>query len=359
MILDKLTDDGLWADESEFEASAKKEKGCAAGAKFKREKDGSEFLGKLGDMPEYKEIAFSQSKESQGVTCEVGKEALATLMYLIFGMITQSFRTPKFLLVMLQVRNEYTWDDRRVQQLMDAINFNRARQGEKERTHVVWFLSQMVHGYKDLADAKVRDVSFGDYIATHSAPPEQINGRNGGLVPLVGLLEVLAFAQVIGDTDVLGGSFANTGFAYEQDANGKEIARIVKIDAGASFNFEQPLSAFDLKKFWERDPEGCRAFRLPPDRLRDVRDVQYGNQSVHNLEWVKLSKEQKSKIQECIVLAQELHGITPKLLDIIANGHGIQHEAEHDLRGFVAIADKKYLKRCAQNIKEQLERFSM
>jgi hypothetical protein len=53
----------------------------------------------------------------------------------------------------------------------------------------------------------------------------------GVVVPILGLMEVLAAARLLGDTDVLGGSGKNAGFVIERDAGSRRpvAVRVVKV----------------------------------------------------------------------------------------------------------------------------------
>ncbi len=52
---------------------------------------------------------------------------------------------------------------------------------------------------------------------------------DGEVVPILGLMEVLAVSRLLADTDVLGGGGNNAGFVVERDGNGRPIAvRVVK-----------------------------------------------------------------------------------------------------------------------------------
>ena len=55
------------------------------------------------------------------------------------------------------------------------------------------------------------------------------------------IMEILASARIIQDTDVLGGSFKNSGYIVHRDLYGSPLkAQAIKIDTGLSFNWNSP-----------------------------------------------------------------------------------------------------------------------
>ena len=87
------------------------------------------------------------------------------------------------------------------------------------------------------------------------------------------------------DTDVLGGGGKNAGFVVERDADGLPVAvRMVKIDAGESFNFSSDANQF------------VQAFNPMPtaNKLDDLKDFQFGNCQPKNIRWNNLSETQKN-----------------------------------------------------------------
>ncbi len=155
---------------------------------------------------------------------------------------------------------------------------NRGRPPAERITHGVYVLSRLVEGYRDLAhlDACLREhapaaaaaaaavvggapslppvprpaavaaAAASDAAAAPAVPQQQpcafmcclqegwvpqsalVEGR---VVPILGLMEVLAASRLVADTDVLGGGGTNAGFVVERDASrdGRPIAvRVVK-----------------------------------------------------------------------------------------------------------------------------------
>ena len=64
--------------------------------------------------------------------------------------------------------------------------------------------------------------------------PQSVRLEGGAVVPILGLMEVLAASRLLADTDVLGGGGKNAGFVVERDGGGHPLAvRVVKVRARA------------------------------------------------------------------------------------------------------------------------------
>eukprot|EP00457_Paulinella_chromatophora_P001697 gb/GEZN01001699.1/.p1 GENE.gb/GEZN01001699.1/~~gb/GEZN01001699.1/.p1 ORF type:complete len:814 (+),score=75.13 gb/GEZN01001699.1/:150-2444(+) len=97
----------------------------------------------------------------------------------------------------------------------------------------IHFLSQLVDGYRDLKQGFSFKRNEQDKII---GVPEYIV-VDGKEVPLAGLVELLAASRLLGDIDVVGGDLKNAGFVLETGPKGAQIARVVKIDPGYAFRF--------------------------------------------------------------------------------------------------------------------------
>ena len=61
---------------------------------------------------------------------------------------------------------------------------------------------------------------------------QSVRLEGGAVVPILGLMEVLAASRLLADTDVLGGGGKNAGFVVERDGDGHPLAvRVVKVRA--------------------------------------------------------------------------------------------------------------------------------
>ena len=145
-----------------------------------------------------------------------------------------------------------------------AQELNAGRPPERRITECVFLLSRFVREYKNLAElleclprdyhpgaaaaaAAVRGGGAGPgaaaAAATAGVPVQpfvacimagfapQYAQVEGVVVPIVGLMEVLAASRLLGDTDVLGGSGKNAGFVVERAAGSQQpvAVRIVKV----------------------------------------------------------------------------------------------------------------------------------
>jgi hypothetical protein len=112
--------------------------------------------------------------------------------------------------------------------------------------------------------------------------PDNVAGTK--LVPLYGLVELLAASRLLADTDVLGGSASNAGCCYERGVDGKIICvRVIKVDPGESFAFESPFNQF---------------FRLERNKelQAEPRFIQYANQ-MPPLRWSSLTSSQQERFE--------------------------------------------------------------
>lgn len=148
-------------------------------------------------------------------------------------------------------------------------------------------LSRTIEGFHEMGQAR-HDLSFMDYIELYHRPPEAILSPAGSLVPLKGMMSLLAIARILADVDVLGGGGGNAGFRWEEDSSQNIIgARIVKIDPGFCFSWGEESSIWN----WTiRKQKGISSF--PPD----FRDLQTATQKESILvHWKSLTPLQKQE----------------------------------------------------------------
>ena len=116
--------------------------------------------------------------------------------------------------------------------------------------------------------------------------PQSVRLERGVVVPILGLMEVLAASRLLADTDVLGGGGKNAGFVVERDGDGRGrplAVRVVKVRAralrclavslslragGACASASRLHSTLCAVRFADRSPP-C-SFLVPRTRRRDV-----------------------------------------------------------------------------------------
>ena len=81
--------------------------------------------------------------------------------------------------------------------------------GQRGVTDTLRVMSRFVDGYQDFTQARTResgrDYSFMEYIQEYHRPPDFLLTEEGVLVPLNGLIDLLAVGKVLADTDIIGG----------------------------------------------------------------------------------------------------------------------------------------------------------
>ena len=158
-------------------------------------------------------------------------------------------------------------------------------------------MSRFIEGYQDFTQARTReggrDYSFMGYIQEYHRPPDFLLTEEGTLVPLKGLVDLLAVGRIVADTDMIGGNGGNAGFKWIYD-NGIIVgAQTAKIDPACAFQFDTVVNW--LSNTFQR--------RSGP-QLNDVRDIQIAtmHQGV-TIKWESMTAEQKdaflSALQNC------------------------------------------------------------
>merc|ERR1712232_461358 len=166
--------------------------------------------------------------------------------------------------------------------IIGMIKNQRAQCGSAYVSDGIHVMSRMVDGFVPLSkshtwdgDGKMR--TFESFVVEFHRPPETVLVKDSEF-QIQGMMEVLASARLLADTDVLGGSFNNAGFIFE-DAK----AIVVKIDPGCCFNF----SSEHNKLFQTINP---LADDHPEKNLADPKDIQYGNNTPHDIKWLALTR---------------------------------------------------------------------
>lgn len=265
--------------------------GCAVGAIYLKEKtkpgstrERRRWLGKTGYQADVRDGRSSDMRSliPSGVSMPFIREMIAAHAYdLLAG---GAYVIPKQRLCKLPLINEFT----RTSGLAQAL-FNEMNRGRTEvLTETVHLMSKWIEGYTNLAAAQVSHggarLPMMDYIETHRRIPEHIvvDDRE---IPLVGVVEILASSRLLGDTDVLGGGGKRAGFVIERDALGMATrAKAVNIDAGNAFNFGGLNNRLSQSFHPKAVASTC---------LADRRDIQFGNNQAYDIEWSKLSEDQR------------------------------------------------------------------
>jgi hypothetical protein len=177
-----------------------------------------------------------------------------------------SYYSARNTLAHLPLLNQFSQQNELVVALAEGLNAGRPP--ERRITDCVFLLSRLVDQYKNLDE--LLECLPRDYLPDVGGAGGAVAGRGGGagaggagggtvevlpvavqpfvacvevgfapqharvegvVVPILGLMEVLAAARLLGDTDVLGGSGKNAGFVIERDAGSRRpvAVRVVKV----------------------------------------------------------------------------------------------------------------------------------
>jgi hypothetical protein len=173
-----------------------------------------------------------------------------------------SYYSARNTLAHLPLINEFSQQNELVVALAEGLNASRPP--ERRITDCVFLLSRLVDEYKnldELLECLPRDYRPDVGGCGGAAGGSGAGGAGGGVVdslpvvvqpfvkcveagfapeyarvegvvvPILGLMEVLAAARLLGDTDVLGGSGKNAGFVIERDEGSRRpvAVRVVKV----------------------------------------------------------------------------------------------------------------------------------
>ena len=283
---------------------AEKPAGSAIGAIYRKDPTkpdatgpGKLWLGKTGFSTQSRDERERRTHSliRRGSSLDSIREKVAADAYQLLAQ--GQYIVPKHRLANLPVINDFTRSNVLAQTLFEEMNRGRTPPIE-ESLHL---MSKWVEGYQNLEQAKVKApgdtlIPMMTYIETHRRIPEQIVVE-GHEIPLTGVIEILAAARLLGDTDVLGGGGKNAGFVIERDPAERPIlARAVKIDAGNAWNFEGADNRF-AQCFNRR--------ARPATRLGDHKDIQFGNLQTVDIEWDKLSDLQRETFVKALKIGLE------------------------------------------------------
>ena len=220
---------------------------------------------------------------------------------------TGRYFIPKHRLAMLPVRHNFLREDH-----LNLVDFALA-EINKDRpvpiTETIHVLSKWIDDFQDLGSIRTRQyhssepslrlmrgaaIPFMESITEHQHLPETvfIDGQD---VPLMGLIDILAVSRLLADSDVLGGKGDNAGILVYRDAQGHPIvAKAVKIDPGFAFNFRGHENRFQRTRLYQLAAFAKgEAFVPEADMLRNLQDIQFGNNHPVNIQWTSLSAQQQ------------------------------------------------------------------
>ncbi len=326
-----------------IEAVAIKVGGAALGAIYRVGDDLTRWLGKNCDATgrlQGHDNALHLLKEKDLST---NLEKLAYDIYKEWG--RGLFTVPSSFLSKQPVINPYTRDNHLAQGLVEY--------GIRKCLHV---FCRYVDGYQDFRRAETLNpenqrISFVDFINNYHRLPESIFNPAGELVPLWGMLELLAVMRAVGDIDGLG-TGGNAGFVWKYNEDRRVIAaQTVKIDPGEAFQFRDQ----DEKNAVIRTRHGLGT---AINRLSDCRDIQTSSiDPGMTIRWRNLTQVQKniflSTLMNCLRYKNN-----PKVLEFLVLREGrfgrqipveVGREVIDDLTRWLKIQEEIY--------KVDLERF--
>ena len=192
------------------------------------------------------DVALTTRRRQARTVVSAITELFAADVYAALG--RGAFYVPQHRLAVLPRMNQFTRDNHLAIALDEHI-----RATAPGSTRGLFILSQWVAEYRDLADLEgcLREqapAGIGAVAGGGDLPegrpflacleegwvPQSVRLERGGVVvPILGLMEVLAASRLLADTDVLGGGGKNAGFVVERDGDdgrGRPLAvRVVKV----------------------------------------------------------------------------------------------------------------------------------
>ena len=200
------------------------------------------------------DVALTTRRRQARTVVSAITELFAADVYAALG--RGAFYVPQHRLAVLPRMNQFTRDNALAIALDEEI-----RATAPGSTRGLFILSQWVAEYRDLAELAgcLREQAPAVVVAGDDLPapknkkaraaglgrpfmecleegwvPQSVRLERGGVVvPILGLMEVLAASRLLADTDVLGGGGKNAGFVVERDGDdgrGRPLAvRVVKV----------------------------------------------------------------------------------------------------------------------------------
>jgi len=279
-----------------------KTEGCALGTfySYQEGRQTSQWIGKVGEATGLlrNDPRSIRTRVRSDMNLDTIKEKIACDCYAILGM--GCYDSPRTCLSRQPIIDRFTTDHLLAQ--------DRVELGIQESLRI---MSRMFEGYHDFAQAYTElqgeRILLIEYIRREHRPPEQLYTPEGIIVPLTGLIELIAAGRIIGDTDLLGGTGKNAGFVWIKNDRGVTTsARTVKIDPGYAFQI--------LLTEGERSSRNAlynTLHRLGHHErwLDDPRDTQIANNDLEvNILWKDLAQAQRNRL--VTVLATSLKILT-------------------------------------------------
>ena len=277
-------------NDCDFIPTARKIDGCATGTVyvFADSPHGrpQRWMGKMGRSKDLflNDPLSERSIKLKNYNYTTIMEKIAADLYQVFSQ--EAFKTPLTYLSAQRVLDTFTMYDRKAQE---------TRWEGIDRS--LRIMSQIHEDYHNFAEATTDEegeiLSFIPFLRNFHRPPEFILTPQGNRVPLHGLMELLATARVLADTDCLGGSASNAGWIWEKDDEGNIVgARAFKIDPGESFQFVTN----DWLINWVLNT--LEGYHQGPN-LKDLRDIQTANNfRPTTIFWDNLTIGQKREISQ-------------------------------------------------------------
>lgn len=256
-------------------------KGYCVKSLFESDLDNVTWIAKIGVFDIHKEencdVGVSARILSE-ITINVILEKIGYDLYHIFS--NGCYYTPSTKISNLPVKDQYNENHYIVKILINEQGVIPIDTPILNSPHIC---SKYIEDYQDFRyiytfdDKTGEDILFMDYLETYHKPPDKVyfdNGTKKYLVPLFGLMRVLAVAILISDVDVIGSNGDNCGVIFHC-CDTVVKAMVVKIDPGLSFKFEKY-------------------------GINHGKDIQYSNDITCVIYWDKLSKHQQLEFLESI-----------------------------------------------------------
>ena len=191
------------------------------------------------------------------------------------------------------VLNWFTRDNTLAVSILEHMNSKRPP--AQKLTDALYIASKLICGYQDFNTLVVVDdsgakVPMAEFVAKHRRPPSlaRVNGRT---IPIHGIEAILAVGRLVADTDCLGGGLKNAGFVVRRNDIGMPLSvRAVKIDTGYSFNF------YGAENIYSRSFMPFSRDR----KMKDRRDIQFGNNQTFEIEFEQLLPAQKKVFMQTL-----------------------------------------------------------
>ena len=266
---------------------------------------------------------------------------------------TGSYFIPKHRLAVLPVRHPFLKEEH-----LSLVDFALAEINQDRPvpiTETIHVLSKWIDGFQDLGSIRTRlkgaAIPFMEAITTHQHLPETvlIDGQD---VPLIGLIDILAVSRLLADSDVLGGKGDNAGILVYRDPNGQPVvAKAVKIDPGFAFNFRGHENRFQRTRLYQLAAFAKgEAFVPEADMLRNLQDIQFGNNHPVNIQWTSLSAQQQCDFLLALNRGSLALGEGTMIEILLLRGGAFKLHGEDLVREATA---KTLAKQWRENIKQQ------